>query len=624
MDKDPTCEDTKERVGRVTTHTVQLDLPPEGLELANGETLPQITVAYETYGTLAPAKDNVIFICHALSGDAHVAGYHTDPKKDAGWWDEMVGPGKGIDTLHYFVVCANILGGCKGTTGPSSINPGTGHPYGSDFPSITVEDIVDVHHLLLRHLGITRLAAVVGGSFGGMQVLAWAIRYPDMVERGICIASATSLSAQALAFDIVGRTAITTDPDWQGGDFYGAATVPGRGLSLARKIGHITYLSQEMMARKFGRERHERPPEAGDAPADPAAVFRSTFQVESYLEHQGAKFVSRFDANSYLHITRAMDQFDLEEQFGSLESAFQPIAAKILVVALNSDWLFPPEQSIEIAHALLRDGKRVSYCLLRAPHGHDAFLVDIEHLAEVLRAFLPWVRDASTPSPRSPQPAIESRQDEYAVITDMIRPNSRILDLGCGEGQLLSRLAERRCATGIGVDIDLANVIGVIDRGHDIFQTDIDSGLAMIPDGAYDYAVLSETLQVVRKPRLVLAEMLRVAREGIVTFPNFGRLTHGLQLLSRGRMPRSGALPYAWYDTPNIHLFTLKDFVELCRMDHIRIAEIVSLTDDRIGRWLCRMGFCNAGADRVLVRISRQSSGSCEPPRCRIHQEGHA
>jgi len=303
---------TENSVGLVETKLAKIKLPAEGLKLEHG-VLPELTIAYETYGTLSSEKDNVIFICHALSGDAHVAGYHNDSEKSVGWWDEMVGPGKGIDTNHYFVVCANILGGCKGTTGPSSTNPATRKPYGSAFPRITISDMVDTHRLLLEDLGIKRLAGVIGGSLGGMQALEWAIRYPESIDRCICIAAAASLSAQALAFDIVGRDSIISDSDWQGGDYYGTGRTPDRGLSQARKIGHITYLSPEIMTEKFGREKHNN----GNA----NAKFETNFQVESYLSHQGNKFVDRFDANSYLHITRAIDEYDLIEKYGSLEKA---------------------------------------------------------------------------------------------------------------------------------------------------------------------------------------------------------------------------------------------------------------------------------------------------------------
>lgn len=602
--------------GIVRTQTVKISLPPEGFRLECGEFLPELTVAYETHGTLLPDRSNAVFICHALSGDSHVAGTLDAPDGPVGWWDEMVGPGKGINTRLYYVICANILGGCKGTTGPSSIDPRTGKPYGSAFPRISVSDVVNVHRLLLRELGVDRLAALVGGSFGGMQVLDWVIRYPETVERCVCIASAARLSAQALAFDIVGRTAILSDPNWVRGDYYGTDRLPADGLSLARKIGHITYLSTRMMTEKFGRERREGPRERAIAADLPSARFRSSFEVENYLEHQGEKFVSRFDANSYLHITSAMDECDFAERYGSLEKAFESVRSKMLIVALSSDWLFPPEQSIELAHALLHAGKDVSYCILHAPHGHDAFLVDIQYLAEVLRAFFPWVKsldaEAKPPPPQVDGGLADAAADhtpahraEFQIVTEMIRPGSKVLDLGCGRGDLLTLLREKRGVSGIGVDIDIQHVIDVVDAGHNVFQGDIDGGLAMIPDGAYDYAILSETLQVVHKPRFVLREMLRVAREGVVTFPNFGKWMHRVHLGLRGRMPIGRSLPFEWYDTPNIHLFTLRDFAEVCRKDGICINEIVCIPGGLIGRILVALGLYNLGADRVIAKIER-------------------
>jgi len=603
----------RDGVGKVETRIAEIALPEGGLRLERGGTLPALQVAYETYGELAPDRSNAIFICTALSGDAHVAGYHTSPEKDAGWWDAMIGPGRGIDTRFYHVVCANILGGCKGTTGPGTLNPVTGKPYGAAFPEMTVGDIVDVHRLLLKHLGIERLAALVGGSFGGMQVLEWAVRHPDMMDRCICIATAAGLSAQALAFDSVARNIITSDPDWRGGDYYDAGPKPDQGLAQARQLGHITYLSQDIMKTRFGRERRN----GGTAEQTGGTVRLSEFQVASYLEYQGKKFVKRFDANSYLRIMTAMDDFDLTSRFpGGLEATFAAVKAKMLVVAVSSDWLFPPEQSKEIANALLRAGKAVSYCLLKAPYGHDAFLVDIDDLVSVVHAFLPWVEDGGgteTPEPGQDatrtgvrdEPDVETRAEREALVR-MIAPGARVLDIGCGHGDLLALLHERRGASGIGVDIDLRQVVRVLNRGYDIFQEDVDGGLAMIPDGAYDCAVLSETLQVVQRPRDVLHEMLRVAREGIVSFPNFGNYAHIWHLLRSGRMPVGSALPFEWYNTPNIHLFTLRDFERLCREDSIRILETVCLSDGRIGRLLLALGLRNFGADRVLVRVTRQ------------------
>jgi len=595
--------------GDVTTLSLQLDLPSEGLALEHGGHLREVTVAYETYGERVPAGNNVVFICHALTGDAHVAGRHPGPDGELGWWDDMIGPGKGIDTRYYHVVCANILGGCKGTTGPASIDPETGRPYGSRFPRVSVSDIVDVHVRLLRQLGITRVATIVGGSFGGMQVLDWIIRYADRVDQAVCIASATSLSAQALAFDTVGRDVITADPAWNEGDYYDTGLIPERGLSQARKLGHITYLSPFMMEQKFGREKHAVT--QGEA-TPPQRRFRTDFQVESYLDHQGDKFIKRFDANAYLHITEAMDAFDLADHYGSLAEALAPIQAKVLVVALSEDWLFPVEQSRLLANALLAAGKRVSYCELHAPHGHDAFLVDIRHLSEAMRAFLPWIAtgEAQPPNRTAAAPDTEPRERVIAfhAVERMIAPGARVLDLGCGSGDLLAHLAGTRSITGIGIDIDIGHIIRVIDHGFDVFQRNIDGGLSMVPDNCYDYAVLNETLQVVHRPRQVLQEMLRVAREGIVSFPNFGNLSHRLQLLLKGRMPVGGALPFTWYDTPNIHHLTLLDFLALCRQDNIAIRDLVCIPTGALGRLLLALGLRNLGADRILVKLARKAN----------------
>lgn len=575
----------------VGSYTATIPLPPDGFITEGGGKLLKLQIAYESYGGLSTNRDNVVFVCHALSGDAHVAGYHTLEDKHPGWWDDMVGPGKGIDTNRYHVICANILGGCKGTTGPSSIDPETGRPYGSSFPAITIRDIVRAHYMLLNHLGIKRVHAVIGASFGGMQVLEWSILYPDVVDRCICIASAASLSTQALAFDIVGREVITSDPAWSGGDYYGTGKIPKDGLAAARMIGHITYLSPEIMAVKFGRRKRA---------SEPAERFKTLFEVERYLQYQGEKFVERFDPNSYLHITHAMDSYDLSEQYGDLPSAFRGVNSRFLVLALSSDWLFPPEQSLEIANALAKAGKRISYCLLKAPSGHDAFLVDIEHLSRAIKTFMKKETVASSASVTKP-----AKRADHQRISGMIQPKSRVLDLGCGDGDLLALLASLRNTTGLGVDIDINHLIAAMDLGLDVFHADIDEDLSMIPDNSYDYVVLSQTLQVVRKPRDVLREMLRIAREGIVSFPNFGCWTNRLRLGLIGRMPKSRELPFEWYDTPNIHLASFRDFMQLCREDHLRVVKVVPIADSMLGRLLIKLGLRNLGAERVLVKIAR-------------------
>ncbi len=597
--------ESENTVGLVETTLLTLELPEGGLTLDSGAVLPEVVVAYETYGERAPDDSNVVFVCHALSGDAHAAGRHADehPDDPGPWWEGMIGPGKGIDTRHYHVICANVLGGCKGTTGPMSIDPRTGRPYAASFPEITVGDIVTVHHLLIRQLGISKLAAVIGGSFGGMQALEWAVRFPDSVEHCICIASAASLSAQALAFDVVARKAIQFDPDWQEGNYYDTGRKPDRGLSLARKVGHITYLSPEIMTRKFGRVRWDKGAlNTGsiEINTEDGPDGRAKFHVQTYLEYQGEKFTRRFDANSYLHISRAMDEYDLVASYGSLEEAFKRVRARMTVIALSSDWLFPPEQSRDVANGLLHAGRQVTYCELQAPHGHDAFLVDIDPLSHVIRAVLPWVGREREPA-RTP-PA--SRPD-FGVIAGMVKPGSRVLDLGAGNGDLLSVLAAENEVRGLGIDIELDHLIEMIDRGHDVFQADLDAGLAMIPDAMYDYAVLGETLQIIRRPGFVLREMLRVAREGIVSFPNLGYWRHRARLAISGRIAKQGSPSLAPGLNETLHSFTLRDVAALCEESGIRIVRQVGLSSDPLGRLLVKMGFLNLGAAHIVIKTER-------------------
>ena len=358
----------------VETKYVTLD---KTIELDCGKSLKNVTVAYETYGNLNENADNAILIMHALTGDAHACGYHKGDKK-AGWWDNMIGSGKAFDTDKYFVICSNILGGCKGTTGPNSINPKTGKEWGLDFPVITIEDTVKVQKELIDRLGIKKLT-VAGGSMGGMQVLEWAIKYPEMVTNSIIIASSARLSAQNIAFNAVGRNAILSDPNFNDGNYYGKE-LPEKGLAIARMIGHITYLSDDAMHNKFARKLQDKD--------KPNFDFNIEFQVESYLEHQGQTFVNRFDANSYLYITRACDYFDIAQKYSSLEKAFEKSNSKFLIICFSSDWLFPPKQSKEIVNALMKTGKDVSFLEIQSPAGHDAFLLEFEAQTKVIKSFL--------------------------------------------------------------------------------------------------------------------------------------------------------------------------------------------------------------------------------------------
>lgn len=351
-----------------------------GLALASGESLIDVTIAYETFGTLADDRSNVVLLCHALSGDAHVAeGPGPDGTSSDGWWSAMVGPGKPIDTDRWFVVCSNVLGGCSGTTGPGSIDPETGAPLGLRFPLVTIEDMVDAQAALLDALGIDRLAAVVGGSMGGMQALSWARRHPDRVGACIVAASTWRLAAQAIAFNEVGRTAILGDPGFLGGDYYTEGQ-PGHGLGIARMIGHITYLSDISMRDKFGRRLQGRD--------DHAFGFETEFEVESYLAHQGRKFVERFDANTYLYMTKAMDYFDLSAGAESLAHALAGVQSRFLLLTFTSDWLFPTYQTREIVDALHAAGAEVTFSEIESVYGHDAFLLEAEAQGEIIGPFL--------------------------------------------------------------------------------------------------------------------------------------------------------------------------------------------------------------------------------------------
>jgi homoserine O-acetyltransferase/O-succinyltransferase len=388
-----------------TVETQYLDLP-KPVRLDCGRDLHPVRVAYETYGTLSPSRDNVILVCHALSGDAHAAGFAKAPPEEGtrdgfaaadrdgsagkglGWWDGMIGPGKAFDTDHFFVVATNLLGGCRGTTGPSSADPVTGRPYGPDFPVITVADMVRTERAFLDELGISRLAAVTGGSLGGMQAFEWAILYPDQVDAVLSIASTHALQPQGVAWNAIARDAIMRDPAWQDGHYYGTGLSPDAGMGIARMVGHITYLSAEALSDKFGRRLQL-------AATDPAAQIRYTFTepefaVESYLRHQADSFVRRFDANTYLYLSRALTYFDLAREHGggSLEQALKNVQARTLLIAFSSDWLYPPAASAEIASALRVLGKPAEFHVIEAPYGHDCFLLEEARQTPLIRAFL--------------------------------------------------------------------------------------------------------------------------------------------------------------------------------------------------------------------------------------------
>ncbi len=362
-------------VGTVKTNYLQMALPPNELVLENGEKLGPITIAYETYGKLNQQRSNAVLILHALSGDAHAAGFHKGDEKP-GWWDDMIGPGKAFDTDKYFVICSNVLGGCRGTTGPSSVNPRTGKPYGLDFPIISIPDMVNVQKHLIDHLEIDRLLSVAGGSMGGMQALEWLTAHPGRLNSAIVIATATKHSPQQIAFHEVGRQAIMADPLWKDGHYYGGHS-PAKGLAVARMIGHITYMSEISMAEKFRR----RPGE------EKLHKFSVGSEVEDYLTNRGNHFVKRFDANSYLYITRAIDSFDASKG-KNLHEVFKETKGKVLVLAFKSDWLYPASQSKEIVKACKWAGIDTTYCEIDSTYGHDAFLLEVEEETHLVKHFL--------------------------------------------------------------------------------------------------------------------------------------------------------------------------------------------------------------------------------------------
>ena len=351
----------------------------EPMPLDSGETLGPITLAYETYGKLNEDRSNAILILHALSGDAHAAGYHSPEDRKPGWWDDTIGPGKAFDTDRYFVVCSNVIGGCAGSTGPGSIDPRTGRPYALSFPVVTIHDMVNAQRRLMEHLGIPRWLAVAGGSMGGMQALQWAVSYPDLVKSAIVLASTAVSSPQTIAFNEVGRQAIYADPNWNHGDYYGR-TPPKAGLAVARMIGHITYLSDKSMRQKFGRRLQNRERYGYD--------FDTEFAVESYLRYKGNRFTERFDANSYLYITKALDYFDLSNGHRSLAEAFRGVRARFLVASFTSDWLYPPAESRKLVSALTANGLDVTYCDIESSWGHDAFLLEVDTMTSLIGDFL--------------------------------------------------------------------------------------------------------------------------------------------------------------------------------------------------------------------------------------------
>jgi len=590
-------------VGVVEPRTVRLDEP---LQLVEGSVLPYVDVTYETLGELDAYGSNAILICHAWTGDAHVAGYRpgedpSDPDTKPGWWDNYVGPGKAIDTDRYFVICNNLLGGCRGTTGPTSINPDTGKPWGPDFPVVTVTDMVEVQRRLIDYLGIDRLLCVIGGSLGGMLVLEWTVAYPDRVYGALPIATTPSLGPQALAFDSVGRHAIRTDPDFHDGRYAEHGVRPRVGLAIARMLGHITFLSEEKMREKFGRSlRH-----GGDIKYEMA----SQFSVETYLDYKSSQFVEQFDANSYLYLTRAMDLFDLGHKRGGVDAAMARARARFMLISFSDDWLFTAEESLRIVSALIKANRPCTYMNVPSNYGHDAFLLPnplqeagIDAFLERLYAECTGGRGALDRMADGQIAEDEKRRLDLERIDTLVDPGESVLDLGCGDGVFLAHLRARGAERVQGLDVDPEQIVNAVENGVHAIQADLDRPLAFVADKSFDVVLLSRTLQVVRHPSVVLEELLRIGRRCIITFPNFGYWQNRHKMAWFGRVPMSRNLPYRWSETPNLHHLSMKDFEDWCREQGVRIEQRIAM-DYRFERELRLLP--NLRATDAIYVISR-------------------
>lgn len=588
-------------IGPIEPKTFYKNFGEKGFVLENGKTLPELEIRYETYGALNNKKDNAIWVCSPLTADAHVAGYYSETDKKPGWWDALIGKGKPIDTDKFFIVCSNILGGCKGTTGPASINPKTAKPYGSNFPTITIGDMVHAQKELAEFLGISELYCVIGGSMGGFQAMKWAIYYPELVERCIIIASSTRFSSQALGFEIVARDIITQDPNYNNGDYYESVR-PNIGLSNARKLAHITYLSAVGMEQKFKRAQDN---ENKNHAVTYSTPFDLNLPLESYLRYQGAKFVDRFDANSYLHIAHATDSFDLETEYGSLENAFKNVKAEFLNVNLSTDWLFPPHESRRITSALLNLDKIVTSLELNTQFGHDGFLIEVGVLGRAVGRFLDG-KIIPIEKQKNVMPAFHGTH-AFSFISNLVKENSRVLDLGCGCGELVDYLWKLKKAKGVGIEKNFACILDCLENDVPVIQRDLDErGLSDFKDNSFDYAIFNRTLQETKNPVSLLREILRVAKRAVITFPNFGNWAVRSALMFKGRMPKSKELPYEWYNTPNIHLFTYRDFLRLCEKENLKIEAVRFINSHSLSKVLSAFNLSNLGAEQVIAMVGKK------------------
>ncbi|MEO1616533.1 MAG: homoserine O-acetyltransferase [Planctomycetota bacterium] len=563
--------------------SIQLGQP---LELELGGQLDGVRCAFESWGKLNEDASNAVLICHAVSGDSHAARH--EPDDDPGWWDELIGPGKTVDTNRFFVVCPNVLGGCRGSTGPGDLSPQTGKPFGADFPRITIDDMVAVQTHLADHLGIQKWRAVIGGSLGGHQAMTWVARHPARVALCVIIASSPRVTSQSLGFDIIGRNAIQTDPHFHGGQYYDQPQGPDTGLAIARMLGHITYLSTEVMEQKFGSDRHD--------PRQISSDFEQQFSIGSYLAYQGQKFTTRFDANSYITLTMAMDLFDLGANRLQLMETFNDAECEFLVVSFSSDWLFSPSQSRDIVNALAALDKPVTYAEITSPRGHDSFLIheDIQQYAPLIRSRLE--------KPRLQMQARISKVEQ--LILDEIPPGSSVLDLGCGDGELLAALKQRGHEKLVGVEVAQSSILNAGARGLNIIDYDLNEGLPAFIDKQFDIVVLGATLQAVANVETLFDEMMRVGKRVIVSFPNFAYRELREDYVKRGRSPKApGEFAYEWYNTPNRRFPSIADVHDLCHAKSLTL-EREHYFETSSGRQIAAEEDPNLNADTAILVIT--------------------
>ena len=568
--------------------TVSFEHP---IDLESGGQLPRVTCAYETWGTLNADASNAVLVCHAISGDSHAASHNADD--DPGWWERLIGPGKPVDTDRFFVVCPNILGGCRGTTGPSDIDPTANPPkrYGADFPVITIGDMVELQRMLAKHLGITRWRAIVGGSLGGHQAMTWVTRYPDSTETCIVVASSPRLTSQALGFDVIARNAIQTDPFFAEGQYYDLPQRPNTGLAIARMLGHITYLSSEAMAKKFETDRHD--------PRQIASIFEQRFSIGSYLAHQGQKFTTRFDANSYITLSMAMDLVDLGADRLQLMENFGESDCDFLLVSFSSDWLFTPKQSRDVVNALAALNKPVTYAEITSPAGHDAFLIesDIDQYAPLIQARLGDINTA---------PTVLSKVED--LIVDLIPKSASVLDLGCGDGHFLAALRDRGHSDLVGVEVAQTSIVQAAGRGLNVIDYDLNRGLPAFIDDQFDIVVLSATLQAVSNVAELLTEMLRVGKQVIISFPNFAYRALREDYVVRGRSPKApGEFNFEWYNTPNRRFPSIADVHDLCQHHQVTMEHEVYF-DSATETLIAPEDDPNLNADTAILVVSRLKS----------------